>query len=343
MKILIVMAALILLALSSNGWAGGPTCNGKFMNPITDVCWECVFPIDVGGSAVMTDNQEDFNSGVSGPVCTCSNPPKLGVPVSFWEPARIVEAVRTPYCFVSLGGVSIDPGISAPAHARSDDVGGTTDSFYQVHWYISPLLYWLEVLVDDNCLEQAPFDLAYFTELDPMWGDSELTFILNPDAVLFANPVAQAACAADCVAASAGFPLNALYWCAGCQGSMYPLDGFVGNHIGGVHASTQLVERFTNKMHREGLIWGAFGTQALCGLYPIPVMDKRDYKMEMTYPIPGTTPIAGRCCAPFGRTTVLSGAGKEFPYMGEDFAYMLFRKRDCCQGAITTNNIGSWF
>ncbi|MBN8764114.1 MAG: TraU family protein, partial [Thiobacillus sp.] len=42
----------------------------------------------------------------------------------------------------------------------------------------------------------------------------------------------------------------------------------------------------------------------------------------------------GKCCSTMGRTTVISGAGKEFPYKGEDFAYMLFRKRDCCQGAF---------
>lgn len=28
------------------------------------------------------------------------------------------------------------------------------------------------------------------------------------------------------------------------------------------------------------------------------------------------------------------GAGKEYPFEGEDFAYMVFRKRNCCQGAF---------
>ena len=30
--------------------------------------------------------------------------------------------------------------------------------------------------------------------------------------------------------------------------------------------------------------------------------------------------------------TVLWGAGKEYPVRGEDFAFMLFRKRNCCVG-----------
>ncbi len=51
-----------------------------------------------------------------------------------------------------------------------------------------------------------------------------------------------------------------------------------------------------------------------------------------SYPIPTTDKIDGKCCQPFGRTTVLWGAGKEYPVRGEDFAFMLFRKRNCCVG-----------
>jgi conjugal transfer pilus assembly protein TraU len=314
-----------------------PTCNGKFMNPVTDVCWSCIFPIKIGSSTLMGKDQEDNGtSGDGNPVCYCNNGgvPKVGVKVSFWEPARVVEVVRAPYCFPSLGGIKLDVGIDAPAHGRAWKKGNTRSSFYHVHWYINPLLFWLEVLVDNGCLEQNVFDLAYFTEVDPLWSDSELTFILNPDAALFTNLLAQGACAADCVAASAGFPMNDLFWCAGCQGSMYPLDGWVGTHVGGVQASTLLVQRMTNKMHREGLIWAASGSDGLCGYYVQPLMDKRNYKMQMLYPVRATDKWNGKCCHPYGRTTTIWQSGKEFPYKGEDFSYQIFRKRDCCQGAL---------
>ncbi|MEQ1601326.1 MAG: conjugal transfer pilus assembly protein TraU [Methylophilaceae bacterium] len=324
----LALALFMLFGISAANAA--TTCVGKFFNPITDVCWSCVFPLKLGGSDMLTMGQEDFKTDVNNPLCACGIPPKVGVSISFWEPARIVEAVRKPYCFTSLGGVTIDPGVDAPAHAQEKN----GKSFYQMHWYISPLLFWLEVIMDDPCLEQGVFDLAYMTELDPLWSDSELTFLLNPDAVLFANPLAQAACSADCVAATAGFPLNTLFWCAGCQGSMYPLDGWVGSHVGGVQASTLLMQRMINKMHRELLIWGAHGKEGMCSFYPIPIMDKRAYKTQMLYPIPNTKKENGRCCSTLGRSTVISGAGKEFPYKGEDFAYMLYRRRDCCQGAI---------
>jgi len=53
----------------------------------------------------------------------------------------------------------------------------------------------------------------------------------------------------------------------------------------------------------------------------------------MLYPVPQTRKIAGRCCQPFGRSTILWGAGREIPQIGEDFAYLIFRKRNCCEGA----------
>jgi len=330
------LAFLIWGALGFTNFAFAEvTCKGKFMNPITDLCWSCVFPLSIGSTQVLTNNQEDYDSGVgSNPFCGCSSPPKLGISTSFWEPVKLIEVVRKPYCFVSLGGVTIDPGISAPSHVQKKNIDGDGQSFYQVHWYTAPMMFWLELLLDNTCLEKGTFDLGYLTEVDPLWSDSESTFILNPDAALFANPIAKGACAADCVAATAGMPSNMLYWCAGCQGSMYPLDGFVSNHIGGVQASTLLTQRIITKMHREGAFWGASGKNGQCGYYPIPLMDKRTYKSQMVYPTPNTKKINGKCCQPLGRTTTLWGAGKEYPYQGEDYSYMIFRKRDCCAGGV---------
>lgn len=54
----------------------------------------------------------------------------------------------------------------------------------------------------------------------------------------------------------------------------------------------------------------------------------------MLYLVPQTARIDGKCCQPLGRSTIRWGAGREFPFEGEDFAYMVFRKRNCCQGAF---------
>src|SRR3546814_3836357 len=75
------------------------------------------------------------------------------------------------------------------------------------------------------------------TEVDPLWQDDALAALINPEAVVFANPIAKAACAGDCVAATANLPLDQLFWCAGCQGSMYPLNGNIPASIGHVQSS----------------------------------------------------------------------------------------------------------
>jgi conjugal transfer pilus assembly protein TraU len=308
-------------------------CHGQFMNPITDICWSCLFPLTIGDIPLMSDGQPD-TSNPSSPVCYCNNPPRLGVSIGFWEPVRLVDVTRTPFCMVGLGGLSLDPGIDAPRGAQVGHDAKTRNSFYQVHWYANPILAWLEVLLDFPCMEQGSLDLAYLTEVDPLWADDELTALLNPEALLFANPVAKAACAADCVAATAGMPQASLFWCAGCQGSLYPMNGHVAAHVGAVQASVLLAERMTAKMHRQFTTFAGAGSRGLCGTYPLPIMDKTHYKLQMTYPVPATAKEGGQCCQPYGRSTISWGSGKSFPVSGEDFAYQIFRKRNCCAGAF---------
>lgn len=143
--------------------------------------------------------------------------------------------------------------------------------------------------------------------------------------MLFGNPVAQAACAADCLAATAHFPIDRLFWCGGCQGSLYPFSGNVSAHVGGVQASLLLTQRMMAKLHREFLLQGTMGKEGWCGKYPMPVIRKSQYKTQMVYPVPHT-----QGCQPLGRSEVVWGSNKEFPYQGEDFGYLIFRKRNCC-------------
>ncbi|MBK6616888.1 MAG: TraU family protein [Nitrosomonas sp.] len=327
-----LLSALLLLTVCSVSHAA--TCTGKFANPITDICWSCIFPINIGGVRISSLDQED-TSNPGDIACACGNPPRVGIQVSFWEPVRRVDVVRDPFCLTSLGGISLNPGFEAPVASRNRREGHDQSSFYQVHWYVDPIIFFLQAILDNGCLENVGFDIAYLTELDPMWKDDELTALLTPEVFLFGNLPARAACAADCVAATAGFPNNAFFWCAGCQGSLHPLNGNIQAHISGVQASSLMVNRIIAKLHRELLMWSAAGNNSICGYTPQPVMDKTGYKYQMLYPIPQTLKIAGKCCQPLGRSTVLWGAGREFPIQGEDFAYQIFRKRNCCQGAIT--------
>ena len=54
-------------------------------------------------------------------------------------------------------------------------------------------------------------------------------------------------------------------------------------------------------------------------------MDKRAYRTQMVAPIPSSD------CQSLGASSVAWVGGKEYPYAGEDAAYLLFRKRNCCE------------
>jgi type-F conjugative transfer system pilin assembly protein TrbC len=87
-----------------------------------------------------------------------------------------------------------------------------------------------------------------------------------------------------------------MFWCAGCQGSMYPMNGNVSASIGHVQASRLALSRFAYKLHRELVAWGTMGSKGLCGKYLMPVMRKQQYRFQATNPNPATK---GRyACAP---------------------------------------------
>ena len=317
------------------------SCSGRIINPVTDVCWECLFPITIGNNlsfqtGPFTDVETDAEA-----LCACSGEANitLGMNLGFWEPIRTLEIVREPFCFPSLGGVSLGDKTFAPAHGRTPNPKerGHRTSFYQVHWYHTPWLYLLEILLDTTCLEQSAWDVAYMTELDPLWDDSTSSFLLNPDVTLFANPIAIGACSLDCVAATTHLPMNDLYWCAGCTGSLFPLTGWVNAHITDEQAFSLLTQRFTLKLHREGLLWRQWGKDGQCGPQFEMVMSKNVYRTQMLYP---TSKTEGQCCRPFGASTAPDALGGLTPIVkGEDAAFLIWRRRDCCQGSRLTDAV----
>lgn len=332
MKILNYCRYIIIFAtslLSMNYAIAGAACHGNFVNPITDVCWSCLFPITIGSATVVAGNLSD-TSNPSSPICACGSPViHPGITTGFWEPVAMADVTRTPYCMVNLGGMQLPLGSNQTRGTVEFSNDDHNHSFYYVHWYKYPLLFWLKLITDGMCLETGDLDIAYLTELDPTWGDDESTFILNPEALLFGNLLAQAACAADSVAASISKPLDSLFWCAGGHGSMYPLNGHVQEHVGGVQASILLSERMAYKMHRELLISDSIGenSPALCYNPHLPVIPKSRYRYQMVNPVPTT---GSHGCHPFGATTATWEAGHEIPFTGEDFGYLIWRKRNCC-------------
>ena len=329
-------AAGALFALASSDAAAVGACPGRIPNPLTDVCWSCTAPITIAGTGTISAKGAlpDVKTNARG-LCTCGTGlnTRTGINLGFWEPLRTAEIVRHSGCFPSLGGIKIDlSAVRTADHARTPRRFGQTrrTAFWQVHWYQSPWLFVMEALLDNSCLDESPWDLAYLSELDPLWDDALSSFLLNPDAALFTAGAAFGACAVDCAAASVGLAQKTLYWCSGCQGSVFPLSGWMAGQVSPLQAWHLMAHRFAMKLSREGVLWYAHGSAGQCSGYVQPLFEKDVWRTQLMFPSRTTSKSSGACCQPLGRSTALWGAGKTFANGGEDGAILLWRRRDCC-------------
>ena len=326
-----IMKGTMILLLMLSFSQSMAKCEGHFVNPITDICWRCLFPISIGSMQVVSGENPD-TSNPTLPIEVCKMPVgiRVGLNIGYWEPFALTDVTPTPYCLVNLGGIKLNLGFHAGQGGRQMRSPEHNGAFYYAHWYKYPVIYWLQIITSMGCMQTDNFDIAYLTELDPTWNDDELSFIINPEAVLFNSPITQGACAADSIAAQTHLPLDSLFWCAGTQGSMYPLDGTVFDERSPIDAAVLLSERLDFKMHREALIWETKGESGsgfegpVCHESPSPMMPKSRYRYQMT-----NTIAAADHCYPFGHMTATWEAGHISPGSSGDFGFLIWRKRNC--------------
>lgn len=331
-------AIMILILLTGRPVVLASTCHGRFVNPIADICWSCILPISIGNfniGAGSSPKQRDTKNPAS-PLCMCTKAslPVPGISIGFWEPVRLVDVTRTPFCMTNLGGLQLGNGDLSKISSYSRGYGDhhAHRSFYHVHYYIYPLIYWLELITDFACLEQSTFDVAYLSELDVTWNDEKLQMLLNPESFLFGNPLAQAACMTDCAAASINMPRDELFWCAGCWGNLYPFSGANADHVGGVQASSLYTARIIAKMHRLGLAQETSTSDGtmngkLCRKVKALKIKKSQYKLQMLNP---KTTCGDIGCWPLGLSDLVYSSMREYPNDGQDFGYLIWRKTNCC-------------
>jgi conjugal transfer pilus assembly protein TraU len=306
-----------------------------------------MFPMTIaGGSISFSSSQEDWDSGVNSPICICSGSFKVGTPMSFWEPAIIIDSHMTAGCFPTLGGMTLPIGGNTGG-TNNHLTGKGAQAFRHSTYYVSPLMYLLSAILDDSCSDRSAFNVGWTTELDPSWNDDELASIKMPIAYAFGSMPGVLAAGVDSIAANIGFPISEIFWHAGSWGPIYPLTG-----NGEYSTDDQFGRLITTKMlataHDMGELWNLFangsgrsyGADAMCSQLPSSwptqlIMNKRQYKVSRLYPIPQTSKIDGLCCSPIGRSTVPVETMTQGPTTKfKDFGYIVFRKRDCCAGVI---------
>ncbi len=285
--------------------------------------YTAMFPLRIAGIPIIPGRIQDVGGSVSSPICICKDPiPRIGIPVSFFEPSRLIEVVKDPYCFPSMGfGLTTSGG--ALGGTSGDDGSGNQSTFYQAHYYIFPIYALLELLTDFICLQMTGFDMAYLTEVDPLWNNDTLSAILNPEALLFGNPISNLACIADAVTSAVFEPIDALFWCKGSWGNAYPLTGQTGGD-GYVEGGASVAASLIYKLHRQLILWGSWGQAGLCGYYPAPIWRKSAYRLQIVTPIPSVYATT------IGTTGTIWSFGKNPPFVGDNFSYLLFKKRECC-------------
>ncbi|WON75530.1 conjugal transfer pilus assembly protein TraU [Serratia sp. UGAL515B_01] len=323
-----LLATLFVSVLAtSNAEAKDPTCDGRWVNPITDICWKCIFPMSIGNVKVASGSLPDTRNP-SSPLQFCPAPPpifqRLGLAIGFWEPFAMTDVTRAPGCMVNMGGFTI-PIPKAGTGAGTKVAGEHPGTFYHVHWYKYPVISWLNIITSVGCMQGGEYDIAYLSELDPMWKDDQLALFTNPETIVFANPVAQLACMADAVAAETGMPLDPLFWCSGGHGSMYPFTGNLVNESSGLNSGILLTDRMNFKLHRQGMIWDTVGENgAVCSEYPTVIMPKSRYRYQMVNTIPDANQ-----CHPLGRSVMGWQTGKELPTSKKNYGYLIWKKRNC--------------
>ncbi len=324
-----ILTALICLCLVIDVRPALAICKeGNFLNPLKDVCWKCIFPVKIGG--IPIGQSRDLPDSPDCPArkffCKCKYGKfeRHGIAIAFWEPARLVETVKDPYCFPALG-MKMKNNSSADLSGCTSSMGNeeSMTTFAQAHYYIFPAWLMLEETVNTFCFEESGFDLAYITEVDALWNDDLLSALITPEAYLFANLRLQLLCIADSVSANAWLPLAPLFWCMGSWGSVYPLTGHNYDEDL-VQANAGIGARMIYKLGRQGLLRDP--GVVLCYAVSTPIWIKWHYRMQIAKPVKHST------CTQIGASGLKWAFGKN-PSQGsgsDNFVFIIFRKRACC-------------
>lgn len=97
-----ISVVVVMSSVLFESGAFAKTCTGRMINPITDICWECMFPITIGAIPVVIGTRADTINPPS-PVCVCPGKivglPQVGMTIGLWEGIRLIDVTKSPFCF----------------------------------------------------------------------------------------------------------------------------------------------------------------------------------------------------------------------------------------------------
>ncbi|MCY3974444.1 MAG: TraU family protein [Simkaniaceae bacterium] len=297
-------------------------------NPVTDICWRCLFPLKVSGQNV-TPSHTDAIGGKAKIFCHCKGG-VVGLPVSYFAPAKICEVTVTPYRLVAFDINLSGKGMTKRGYVKATG-SGHFESVRHVHLYEYPVLALFDCAEAFLCAGEkattADITLSYMSEFDPFWLKDSWNNVLYPHGLIYGSALAQATCISDCIATTANKPIDKLSFCAGCQGSLFPYGGFIPYATGAVQASSLLVHRVLAKLHYLQLL-RSYPKGKYCKKKKSTFPPKSSYKMQIAKPVKQST--STEQCPFLGASEVKWGVRKTYPGKGEEFVYVIFARHACC-------------
>ncbi len=306
-----------------------------FNNLINQFCWSCTLPFNLMG--IASNPPEGANEDAA---CLCQDElgvPEVGFSVGYTSPEYLLEVTTTPWCSPVLGGSMLQSDLThlgtAGGGMRSSS---STMATFHYNLFANPVFKMLSMFIIPECDKEpgvVDLDLAYMSMVDITWYSDLLAMIFNADAVAFANPVAQALCMVDCAKIANGGDIEDQNWfCAGCEGNMYPFTGNISTDNNSIRSSALVVTRALASMHRRGLARTTYGEDAMCESVYSPMIPKPMYKVSMIWPKAEADGNNGQCCHPLGDFWMNWGKGRKSPGGGKDnsFVYSIFKYNDCC-------------
>lgn len=338
-----LLAGALLLALVGMPAHAQVGCTGRLFDPVADPNWNDMFPINIAGSA--SGPNSDPSQMAEPAVCTCPDIlgiPYIGMGVTFWAPQYVAEVERVPGCLATLGGIGAMPEFAMEQSEQADTVSHEKGeiSRMQVNWYQYPVFGALKVLQRLKCVNSVTdASLVWTTPIDPTWQNDLWGIIYNPESVLFANPLAISACAVDAVASSYRFPIDAMFWCVGTWGTLYPLTGNGNIQFSNQSTNGLILGKFLAKEYRLGAMEATTGPQNECSAHISPVWVKSQFRVDEIGPtVTQGDPVY------FGKTEFTWGLFPPANYpTHESSEYLLWVGEQCCIKVLGIEDIISYF
>ena len=66
LKLLLALSFAVTLSVQAQA-----ACHGRFANPVTDVCWECLFPLTIGHNLSLTGSTFSDVKTDADALCAC--------------------------------------------------------------------------------------------------------------------------------------------------------------------------------------------------------------------------------------------------------------------------------